>query len=137
MKKIMVLFVVFIILAGYIFAQNSQQANYIVKTVTGRVQREAGNSRVDVKAGDTLPPLTVVYTGIGASLVLTQGEATFTIPANRNGKVGELAAAGAGVRINENVARVETGVTARTGGQISTASARASDAAADDNIAEE
>jgi len=137
MKKIMVLVVVFVILAGSVFAQNSQQANYTVRTVTGRVQREAGNSRVDVRAGDILSPLTVVYTGIGASLVLTQGEATFTIPANRNGRVGELAVAGTGVRLNENVARVETGVIARTGNQISTASARASDAAADDDIAEE
>jgi len=132
MKKIVVLLVMICILAGSVFAQS-----YSVQSVTGRVQREAGNNRVDVTAGDTLTADTVVHTGVGASLVLREGDRTLTIPAARNGRVGELVSASSGVRISGNVARVDTGAIGRTTAQVATASARAADAAADDDIAAE
>jgi len=130
MKKIAVLIVIINITAGFVFAQN-----YSVENVTGRVQREAGSGRVDVKVGDTLSADTVIHTGVGATLTLKEGDSTLTVPAARNGKVGELAVAGANVRLSGNVARVETSAVSRTSAQISTASARASDAAAEEDIA--
>ena len=132
MKRIAVSIIMICVLAASVFAQS-----FSVQSVTGRVQREAGGSRIDVRAGDTLTADTIVHTGVGASLVLREGERTLTIPAARNGRVGDLASASAGVRISGNVARAETGAIARTSAQISTASARASDAAADDDIAAE
>jgi len=132
MKKIVILAVCMFVLTGFVFAQN-----YSVQSVTGQVQREDGNSRVAVRAGDTLTSSTVIHTGIGASLVLAEGDKTFTIPAARSGNVAELAAAASGVRLNGNIARVDTGAATRAAGQITTASARASDAAEDDDIAAE
>ena len=125
--------VVFLVLMGFVggfgFAQN-----FTVEGVTGRVQRDG---RVEVRTGDVLSADTVVQTGIGASLLLNDGDRSFTIPAARNGRVGELANAASGARIGGNVAHVDTGALARTAGQVSTASARASDAAGDFDIAEE
>jgi len=132
MKKGILLVVIILAAAGSVFAQN-----YSVQSVTGRVQKEAGGNRVDVKVGDTLTADTVIHTGVGASLVLKEGDKTLTVPSVRNGKVGELTSAAAGVRINGNVVRVDTKAAAQTTGQVTTASARASDAAEDDDIAAE
>ena len=132
MKKLVVLTVMFCFLAGAVFAQS-----YTVQSVTGRVQREAGATRIDVRAGETIAADVIIHTGVGASLVLNQGTNVFTIPAVRSGTVEELVISSAGARISGNVARVETGTIVRTTGQVSTASARASDAAADDDIAAE
>ena len=132
MKKIVFLVIMVCGMAVCVFAQN-----YTVQSVSGRVQRESGSSRVDVKVGDTVTADTVIITGVGASLVLREGERTITIPGGRNGKVAELAAASTGVRIGGNIATTDTGAVSRTTGQTSTASARASEAAADDDIAAE
>jgi len=132
MKRITVLLVMFFALTVCVFAQN-----YTVQTVTGRVQQEKGGSRVEVKVGDTLSAETIVYTGIGASLVLKEGDKTLTIPAARSGKAAELAQAASGVRINGNIATTNTAAVNRTTAQASTASARASEAAQDGDIAAE
>jgi len=132
MKKVLVLALMVCMFAGSVLAQS-----FTVQSVTGRVQREAGSGRVDISAGDVLTSDTIVHTSVGASLVLREGERSFTIPAARNGRVGDLAVAGAGTRISGNVSRVETGAVARTAAQVATASARAADAAADDDIAAE
>ena len=132
MKKIVILIAMLSLVAVAAFAQS-----YTVQTVTGRVQREAGTGRVDVKAGETLSADTVIHTGIGASLVLKSGEKTYTVSAARSGKVAELSTASSGLRISGNVSRTDTGAAARTTTQVSTASARASDAAAEDDIAAE
>jgi len=115
-----------------VFAQS-----YTVQSVTGRVQQEKGGDRVELKAGDTLSGDTVVHTGVGASLVLKEGDKTFTVTAARSGKVAELTAAAPGVRISGNVAKTDTGAVSRTTAQASTASARASEAAQDEDIAAE
>ena len=132
MKKIVVFIVLSCVLTGSVFAQR-----YTVQSVTGRVQREAGSGRVEVKAGDILAADAVIFTGVGASLVLNDGERTFTAPAARNGKVGELVSTASAVRVTGNVTHVETGTVSRTTAQVNTASARSADAAADDDIAAE
>jgi len=132
MKKIIVFLILAFIVVAFAFGQN-----YTVQNVSGRVEREAAGQRVAVKAGDSLSADTVVYTSIGASLVLLQGEKTCTVPSARNGKVADLVVAATGIRIGGNVARTETGAVSRTTGQVSTASARASDAARDVDVAAE
>ena len=132
MKRIMFFAIILCVAAGFAFGQS-----YTVQSVTGRVEKDSGGQRVAVKTGDSLDAAAVIYTGIGASLVLAQGEKTYTVPAARNGKVTDLAAASSGVRIGGNVARVETGAVNRTTAQIGTASARASDAARNEDFAAE
>ena len=132
MKKIVVLAVLMCALAVCTFAQN-----YTVQSVSGRVERESGGSRVVVNVGDTLTADTVIHTGVGASLVLKEGEKNFTVPGARSGKTGELATTSSMVRIAGNIAHTDTGAVNRTTVQTSTASARASDAALDEDIAAE
>ena len=132
MKKTGIFLAMLMVLAVSAFAQN-----FTVQEKTGRVQRESGANRIDISAGETLAPDTIIHTGVGATLILKQGERTFEVPAARNGRLSELVTASSGVRITGNVARVDTGAVGRTTGQAATASARASDAAADDDIAAE
>jgi len=130
-KSFLVLAIVFVV-TGSVFAQS-----YTVQTVTGRVQREDGAGRVDVKVNDTLSADTVIYTGVGASLVLKDGDKTFTVPAVRSGKVAELIASASGVTIGGNVATTDTGKVSRNTAQLPTASARAADANGNEDIASE
>ena len=133
MKKIVILIVLMCAMAGAVFAQS-----YAVQSVTGRVQREAGGSRVDVKAGDILTGETIIITGIGASMMLKDGNKIFSVPSARNGKLVDLVVAASAVRVTSgNVIRTDTSAVSRTTGQVSTASARASDAAGDEDIAAE
>ena len=132
MKRITLLVIAMCVMAVSAFAQS-----YTVQEVKGRVQKESGGSRVDVKAGEALTAETVIHTGVGASLVLKEGEKSFTVPGAKSGKVGELATTTAMVRIGGNVATTDTGAVTRTAGQTSTASARASEAAEDEDIAAE
>jgi len=133
MKKIIILSILVCAVAAFAFSES-----FTVQNVTGRVEREAGNQRVEVKTGDTVDGEAVLHTGVGASVVLRdQSGKTTTVSAARNGKVVELVKASTGVRIGGNVARTNTGVVNRTTVQAGTASARASDAAGDDNIAAE
>jgi hypothetical protein len=131
MKKIVLLAIIGCVTVAAVFAQS-----YTVQTVTGRVELERNGNRVAVKEDDTLTAETVIHTGIGASLVLKQGEQTFTVGAARSGKLSELTAA-SGVRIGGNVARTDTGAVSRSNTSLATGSARASDAAADEDIAAE
>ena len=132
MKRILLLVAMACFMTVALFAQS-----YTVQTVSGRVQREAGSNRVELKAGETLSADTVIHTGVGASIVLKSGERTFTVQQARSGKVSELTAAASGIRIGGNVARTDTSTISRTTAQIGTASARASEAAAEDDIAAE
>jgi hypothetical protein len=132
MKKIVFLFVMMCALAAGVFAQT-----YTVQTVKGRAQQEKGGSRAELTTGDTLGAETIIHTGVGASLVLKDGDKTFTVTAARSGKVAELTAANPGVRISGNIAKTDTSAVSRTTAQASTASARASEAAQDGDIAAE
>ena len=132
MKKIIILCVLMCALTVCVFAQS-----YTVQSITGRVQQEKSGNRVELKAGDTLSAETIIHTGVGASLVLKEKDKTVTIPSARSGKVSELAAVASGVRISGNVAKTNTGAVSRTTSQASTASARASEAAKDGDLAAE
>ncbi|MDR0444220.1 MAG: hypothetical protein LBH44_12535 [Treponema sp.] len=133
MKKIVLLAIIGCVTAVAVFAQS-----YTVQTVTGRVELEKSGNRVVVKAGDSLSAETVIHTGIGASLVLKDGEKTLTIGAARNGKLAELAAgASGGVRVGGNIAETDTGAVSRSSASLATGSARASDAAAGEDISAE
>jgi len=132
MKKITVLILMICVLAGFVFADS-----FTVQNVTGRVQREAGGRRVDVRAGDVLTADTIIYTGVGANLILREGDRNLTVPSARSGRLGDLATLAAGTRVGGSVARVDTAAITRNTAQIATASARASDAAEDDDIASE
>jgi hypothetical protein len=132
MNKVFLFAVLACVVAAFTFAQS-----YTVQSVSGRVQQEANGVRVDVKAGDKLNADTIVHTGIGASLVLIDGGKTLTVPAAKSGTVAEIGVAASGVRITGNVSQVNTTAVARTTGQVSTASARASDAAQGEDIAAE
>jgi len=136
MKKAVFVIVIALAVTSAVFAQNAQ--SYTVQSVAGRVQMEAGNNRVEVAVGDVLSADTVIHTGIGASLVLISGDRTVSVPAAQNGKkIADLVTSGSGIRISGNVAVIDTGAVNRNVGQVSTASARASDAAADLDIAAE
>ena len=133
MKRIVVFAILIGVITAFAFAES-----FTVQNVTGRVERESGSQRVVVKAGDTFNGETVIVTGVGASVVLKDGEGkTFTVSAAKNGKVAELTRAAAGIRIGGNVARTDTGAVNRTTAQVGTASARASDQAGEDDIAAE
>ncbi|MCL2066431.1 MAG: hypothetical protein FWG99_03080 [Treponema sp.] len=132
MKKMVIFTLMLIVLTVCVFAQD-----YTVQSVTGRVEREIGGQRAAVRAGDSLSADALIHTGVGASLVVRSGEGTFTVQAARSGKLVDLAVAASGVRISGNVARVDTGVVGRTTAQVSTASARASDAAEEEEISDE
>jgi hypothetical protein len=133
MKKIILLAIMAFAMTAAVFAQS-----YTVQTVKGRVQYEKGATRVEVQAGDTFSADTILHVGAGASLVLKDGDKTFTVKAVSNGsKVADLASAASGVRVSGNVAKTDTGAVSRTTAQASTASARASDAAEGEDIAKE
>jgi hypothetical protein len=132
MNKIFLFVVLVCVVAAFTFAQS-----YTVQSISGRVQQEANGVRVDVKVGDTLNADAIVHTGIGASLVLIDGSKTLTVPAAKSGTVAELSTAASGIRITGNVVQVNTSAVTRTTGQVSTASARASDAAQGEDISAE
>ncbi|MCL2758960.1 MAG: hypothetical protein FWD22_01975 [Treponema sp.] len=132
MKKLVMFAIIACLAVGFVFAQS-----YTVESVTGSVQRESGNSRVNLRPGEILNADTVIHTAAESTLVLKFGERTINIPAARSGKVSELATSVSSLRIGQNVSRVETGAATRVTGQASTASARASAAARSPNIAEE
>ena len=133
MKKIVFLLMFISLIAAFAFAEN-----FTVQSLTGRVERESGKQRIALKVGDTLDGETRIFTSIGASVVLKDSaEKIVTVPAARNGKVADLAKAATGVRISGNVTRIDTSSTGRTTAQIGTASARASEAAGDLDMAAE
>ena len=135
MKKLLLAAFIILMTAGAVFAQT-----YTVERITGLVQKETavsggGSTRVNLKVGDNLTANTIIHTAAEAVLVLKFGERLITIPASRSGRVSELSASG--LRVTGNVTRVDTTAVERTGGQTTTASARAADAANDPDIAEE
>jgi len=132
MRNLLVFAIIFCVVTAVAFA-----SDFTVQTVTGSVERVAGNQRVAVKAGDALNSDTVIHTGQGASVVLRAANGrTITVPAAQNGTVADLTRPG--VRIGGNVSQTNTDAVNRTAaGGSGTASARASDAAGGDDIAAE
>jgi hypothetical protein len=112
-------------------------AQYVVQEVTGRVERDAGGGRwTAVSVGDTLRADAVIRTVIGANLTVKNGDEVFTVGPMKNGALSELVKGGSSIQIQGRVSQTDTSSGGRTSGRISTASARASDAAGDIEIAE-
>jgi hypothetical protein len=103
------------------------------------VEREVSPGKWEaVTEGMTLSPATVINTNLNAQLVLDEGGKTVVIKAMQKGALGTLAggASASGVRISGRVTESRTDTAARGTSNISTASTRASDAAADMEWAE-
>jgi len=131
MKKFLVFAILACLLTGFAFADKG----FTVQEVKGKVEREASNQKVEVKAGDLLGDNALISTAIGASVVLKDSDGkTFTINSRQNGKVADLINSSTNIRIGGNISRTDTGSVSRTITQSGTASARASDQAADDAI---
>lgn len=133
MKKLLIFAILLCAIAVFAFADS-----FTVQTVTGRVERESGSQRVTVASGETLNSDVIIHTSVGASLVLRDANGrNITIPAARNGTVADLVRASSGVRIGGNISQTDTSAVNRVTTQTGTASARASDAAGEDDIAAE
>jgi hypothetical protein len=136
MKRFVITMVIALAVTAAVFAQ-SGSASYTVQEVTGRVERDVGNGKWEaVKAGETLRADAVIRTVIGASLIVKDGDAIFTVGPMKNGKLADIASVGAAIQIQGKVSQTDTGATSRTSGRLSTASARASDAAGEIEIEE-
>ena len=132
MKKIMFC-VLMIIAATCIFAQS-----YVVDEVTGRVEKETGSGKWElIKAGDKLSADTIIKTGMGSTLKVKLDDKVLTVPPVKNGKLGELAGSSNAVQIQSRVSQTDTAEVSRSSASAVTASARASNAAADLEVAEE
>jgi len=123
MKRMIFLAILVFTAAAFVFADN-----FTVISVTGRVERESGNQRIDVRVNDVLDGSVIIYTGVGASVVLRdESGRSVTVAAGRNGSVTELTSTTTpGVRIGGTISRTDTSATGRTTAQVGTASARAS-----------
>jgi hypothetical protein len=133
MKKMLLVLIALTAIGGAVFGQS-----FTVQNVSGRVERETGGGWEAVKAGEALEGSTVIRTGIGARLVLVSGEKTFSVGAVQTGQLASLAGGStAGIRIDGRVSQTDTSAVSRNTGRINTASARASDAAEEEDIAAE
>ena len=130
MKRALILAILVCAVAAFAFADS-----FVVQDVKGRVVRDSGRA---ITVGETLNSDVVIKSDIGASLVLKDAEGkNVTISGKRDGSIADLTRASSGVRIGGNVARTDTTAATRTVAQAGTASARASDAAGDSDIAAE
>jgi hypothetical protein len=115
-----------VFLAASVFAADG----YTVKSVTGKVELQASGDWKDVSSGMSLDAASVIKTGLNSQLVLTDTNGkTLTIKALKEGPVSTLASAG-GIKLNKRIITTKT-AEARGNSNVSTASTRASDAAAD------
>jgi hypothetical protein len=132
MKKTLLGLIAFMAICGAAAAQS-----FTVQNVSGRVERETAGRWETVKAGDALTGETTIRTGIGAALTLVSEGRTFSVGAVQTGRLASLTGSAAGIRIEGRVIQTDTGAVSRTTGRIGTASARASDAAMEEDIAAE
>jgi len=123
MKKLLFLTIIVCAVTALVFADN-----FTVQSVTGRVEQESGNQRVEVRVGEVLDGNVILHTGVGAALVVRdESGRSITIAAARNGSLTELTKVAApAVRVGGTIARTDTGAASRTSANVGTASARAS-----------
>jgi len=125
MKKLVFLVILVCAALALTFAEN-----FSVVSITGRVEKESGNQRIEIKVGEILDGDVIIHTGVGASVILMDenGKST-TVSAAKNGSIAELTRAPApAVRVGGTISRTDTGAVSRTTAQVGTASARASTA---------
>ena len=132
MKRIVLVLAIALAVTAAVSAQS-----YVAQEVTGRVERDAGNGRWEaVSAGETLRADTVIRTLPGARLTVRYGEESLLVSPMKNGKLAEIAASSPAIQISGRVSETDTGAASRSSGRISTASARAGDAAGEIAIEE-
>jgi len=132
MKRTVLLMVIglAITVAAAVWGQAQSSATYTVQEVTGRVERDAGSGKWEaVKTGDTLKGDTIIRTVIGAKLTVKSGDTVYTVDPVKNGKLADIAASGTAIQIQGKISQSDTSTGGRGSGKVSTASARASDAA--------
>jgi hypothetical protein len=132
MKRTALMVMILVAAGGAIFAQS-----FSVQSVSGRVERETRGGWEAVQAGDVLAADAVIRTGIGAGATLVSEGKAFSVGAVQTGSLASLAENAALIRIDGRVVQTDTGALSRKTGRISTASARAGDAAAEEDIATE
>jgi len=124
MKRVVFLVMLVCMSAAFVFA-----ANFTVVSVTGRVEKDSGAQRVEVRVNEILDGNVILHTGVGASVVLRdENGRSITVAAGRNGSIAELTTANTtpSVRVGGTISRTDTGAVSRTTAQVGTASARAS-----------
>jgi len=123
MKRLILMAILVCAAAAFVFAEN-----FTVVSVTGRVEKESGNQRVEVRADEVLDGNVIIHTGVGASIVLRdESGRSVTVAAGRNGSVAELAAAATpSIQQRGTINRTDTSAAGRTTAQVGTASARGS-----------
>jgi hypothetical protein len=127
------------IILGFVCVSAAFALDYTVQTIIGTVEREVSPGKWEaLKAGTVLSDATVVNVGLNSSLVLQGGDKPLTINAMQKGALKTLVQTGSssGIRIGGRVSESNTAVTARGTANVSTASTRASDAAADIELEE-
>ena len=132
MKKVVLAVLIALAVTMAISAQS-----YVVQEVTGRVEREAaGGTWETIKVGDTLKADAVVRTVIGARLKVKAGDEILVVGPTKNGKLIDLVGSASVIQVSGKVAETDTSAVSRRTARSSTASARASSAAADIEVEE-
>ena len=132
MKKTVMIALFALMTAAAVFAQ------YTVEEVSGRVERDAGKGKWEaVKTGDSLKADTIIKTAVGANLKVKFNGKVLTVGPMKTGKIEDLAGSSSTIQIQGKVVQTDTSTVNRNSGNASTASARASDAAAEIEVAEE
>jgi hypothetical protein len=123
MKRLILMVILVCSAAAFVFAEN-----FTVVSVTGRVEKDSGNQRVEVRVNEVLDGDIIIHTGVGASVVLrNESGRSITVSAERNGSVAELTStATPSIRPAGTINRTDTSAANRTTTQVGTASARAS-----------
>ena len=131
MRKVLIVAFLVCLFTTFAFAAES----FTVQTVTGPVKNASG---VEIKANDKLDGDTVISVGgLGAYIILNDSTGK-DMTLRQSGKVSDLIAkASGGLRMSQGVVQTDTTAVTRSIGQTSTASARASDQAGEDDIAAE
>jgi len=127
MKKLF-LVLLFCLIITPIFAQ------YTVTAIQGNVQKEVRpNQWQAVTLNEVLNAQTVIQVPIGGRITIRHNStsAVYSFPATSVGMIMDLIETAPRIRISGNVSTTDTSAARRTVGAVQTASARASDAAAE------
>ena len=111
--------------------------SYTVQEVKGKVEQKVGNEWKAILKDDVLKADTIVSTGIGASLTVKTGDQVLTVKAMvTEKKLSEAAGSGVVINIQNKISQTDTSAVSSNTERVSTASTRASDAAAETEFAE-
>jgi hypothetical protein len=137
MKKLILAVLILGFISGLAFAADS----FTVDSVRGRVEKEVSPGKWEaVTPGSTVFSNTVLNIGLNSRLVIKNGAKNITIDAMGKNTVQNLVSAASsgtgGIKIAGKVVNTQAGTVTQSTSNISTASTRASEAAADADWAE-